>query len=550
MPGSARSALKSRYPKLPVRTAAGDESSETLALAYRSLENGQVQEARELAQSVLIAAKAGSEPHFEARALACLAHCDRVSSRLRRASETSRKAVQLFERLGDVEGEIMALNTLAHVSLLLGRNDEAVEAALLCGRLCDLQAPQPQAVFASNCLGLAHCWSSNFERAKSALETAIQIAGQCHPPVSTYQSRLNLALVEAARLVDERYQTASMKDLGRLSRLVEDFQRVEIAVDGVTVTPTLTPVGGTVGLVLAALAACWQNRIDDAGQKAELAVRSLSGTVTWLDALAHWVVAEVAWAKREWRTAESALHEMRGQALAAEHEQLACVAHLLLAQLYEQQGKHESARLEHRSLRMRERRMSSDSLISREAVVTSRLRERQSERHLQQALAASKQFERWSLEDSLTGIANRRFFEQTLAKRLESDVPVALAMIDVDQFKAINDTFSHQVGDRALQTVASLLTAAVRENDLPARLAGDEFVVLFEDAGSELATQICQRIRAAVIGFDWETIAQGLRVSVSIGVAVAAKGDTADTLLKRSDLSMYADKPGRISVNA
>jgi diguanylate cyclase (GGDEF)-like protein len=534
--------------KLPSHNAAGDDSGVTLGLAYAALEDNQTQEARGLAQSVLIAAKAASQPQIEARALACLAHCDRVSSRLKRASETSRKAVQLFERIGDVEGEIAALNILAHVSLLLGRNDETVEAGLLCARLCGLQGPHPQAIFAHNCLAVAYCWSSNFVRAKSALETAIQIAGECHPPISTYQSRLNLAWVEAARLVDERYRTNYMCDLDTMAGLVEDFQRVETALDGITVTPTLTPLGGTVGLALSALAACWQRRIEDAGQKAELAVRSLSGTVTWLDALVHWVVAEVAWMNRDWRTAESALHEMRMQALVAEHEQLACVAHLLLAQIYELQGKNDLARLEHRALRLRERRMASESLTGREAVVTSRLRERQSEVHLKQALSASKQFERWSLEDALTGIANRRFFEQTLKKRLEiplqSDAPLAVAMIDVDQFKAINDTYSHEVGDRVLKSLAGLLTAAVRDNDLPARLAGDEFVVLFDSAGDELANQICQRIRLAVTRFDWESLAKGLRVSISIGVSLAVKGDTVDTLLRRSDISMYSQKPG------
>ncbi len=525
------------------------DSNEALEYAYRALDAGEPQRAREMAQSVLIAAKSSSNLYQEARALACLAQCDRVGSRLRRASDTSRRAAQLFQRLGEVEGEATALTTLAHVSMLLGRNDEAVEAALLCVRLCDADAPQPPAVFAHNCLGVAYCWSGNFERADEALQDAIEIAGRCVPPVSTYPSRLNQAWVEAARLVDERYQTGRMASLESMERLVAAFRQIEtVEGEGVTVSQALMPLGGTVALALAGLLACWQRRLDDARVQAELAVRSLSGTVTWLDALVHWVVSELAWARAEWTVAEKALSEMKEQALAVEHEQMACIGHLLLAQVYEAQGRGDEARREHRMLRQRERKLASESLSSREALVSWQLGARQSERHLQQALVASRQFERWSLEDALTGIANRRHFERILAERLRSSAlvarPVTVAMIDVNQFKSINDTFTHQVGDRVLKTLATVLSAAVRSNDLPARLAGDEFVILFDGASARTADDVCERVQRAVAGFDWPSIAVGLRVAVSIGIGQAVEGDTVESLLQRSDRSMYAVKPG------
>jgi len=171
---------------------------------------------------------------------------------------------------------------------------------------------------------------------------------------------------------------------------------------------------------------------------------------------------------------------------------------------------------------------------------------RQSERHLQQALATSRQFERWSLEDALTGIANRRHFEQSLAERLRASVaadrPLSVAMIDVDKFKSVNDRYTHRVGDRVLKTVAAILSSQVREHDLPARWAGDEFVILFDDATEPVALQICERIRAAVAGFDWDAIAPGLRMSVSIGLSEARVGDSADSVLQRSDESMYQTK--------
>jgi diguanylate cyclase (GGDEF)-like protein len=178
--------------------------------------------------------------------------------------------------------------------------------------------------------------------------------------------------------------------------------------------------------------------------------------------------------------------------------------------------------------------------------VSWRLGARQSERHLQQALVASRQFERWSLEDALTGIANRRHFEQALAQAMQTAVGpesgLSVAMVDVDKFKSVNDRFSHRVGDRVLKTIAALICANVRAKDLPARWAGDEFVVLFKEANREVAQEVCARIRSAVANFEWDSVAPGLQVSVTIGLSAVRTGDTADSVLHRSDQSMYGAK--------
>jgi diguanylate cyclase (GGDEF)-like protein len=116
-------------------------------------------------------------------------------------------------------------------------------------------------------------------------------------------------------------------------------------------------------------------------------------------------------------------------------------------------------------------------------------------------------------------------------------------MVDVDKFKSVNDRFTHSVGDRVLKTVAALMASQVRDGDLPARWAGDEFVILFPDTTEDEARPVCERIRAAVSGFDWESIAPGLRLSVSLGLGEAREGDTIESALHRSDASMYSVKP-------
>ncbi len=517
-----------------------------LADAWRALDAGDAQKARNIGQSALIAAKARADLHGEALALTCLAHADRIDSRLRRAGETSRRAAQVFQRLGDVQGEAGALTTLAHVAVLLGRNDEAVEAAILCVRLCNPETPTPQAVLAYNGLGIAYGWSGNFERANAALSLAVEIAGLCEPPVSAYQPRLNQAWVEASRLAEERYEKGEIGDLARLASLIDDCRALEDDGAGATVMPGLMPAARTVSLALGALLAAWRRDVPAARREAELAVRSLGGIVTWLDAVVHWVLAELAWLQSDWKTAEIALREMKELGLAVEHEQLACMAHLLLIQVFEHQERFADAQREQRALRGRERRMRSDSVSTREAVVKWQLGARQSEAHLQRALVESKQFERWSFEDPLTGIANRRYFEQELGERLSRAAgdgrPLTVAMIDLDHFKAVNDTYTHQVGDSVLSALAGIMATTVRHGDLPARLAGDEFVVLFHDADAAVATEICERIRAGIAAFEWDAIAPGLTASVSIGIATAIEGDTVGTLLHRSDQSMYTVK--------
>jgi len=292
--------------------------------------------------------------------------------------------------------------------------------------------------------------------------------------------------------------------------------------------------------------AVWQGNLGLGRSKIDEAARSLSKVTTWLDSFVRWCSAELAWANKDWALAESELVEMKKLALVVEHEQLACRAHLLLIQVFELQGRNEEARSEHRALRRRERRVVAEGMNSRDSLVTWRLGARQSERHLQQALVASRQFERWSLEDALTGIANRRYFERSLATRLQAprqaDRPLTVAMVDVDKFKSVNDRFTHLVGDRVLKTIAAVLASQVRENDLLARWAGDEFVILFADASEPEARQVCDRIRAAVASFDWESIAPGLRMTVSIGLSEARPGESAEAIVGRSDRSMYLAK--------
>lgn len=141
--------------------------------------------------------------------------------------------------------------------------------------------------------------------------------------------------------------------------------------------------------------------------------------------------------------------------------------------------------------------------------------------------------------DALTGVANRRAFDAALAQAFRGGAPVAaLLMLDLDRFKSFNDSFGHPAGDEVLRQTGSLLRAEVRPQDLVARYGGEEFAILLPGTDAAGAERVAQRVLDA-----FRTHAWALRpVTVSIGAAVAAPGDAAQSLLQRADGALYRSK--------
>jgi len=150
------------------------------------------------------------------------------------------------------------------------------------------------------------------------------------------------------------------------------------------------------------------------------------------------------------------------------------------------------------------------------------------------------------LHDDLTGLANRRLLDdrltQALARAKRTGTSVAVLFLDLDQFKRINDTLGHAVGDQVLIEVARRLQACLRDTDTCARVGGDEFVVVCEDLGhpsdgSLLVSRLESALAAGVPVGD-ETIA----VRASIGIAVGSTGSLPLDLLQQADAAMYRAK--------
>jgi len=158
-------------------------------------------------------------------------------------------------------------------------------------------------------------------------------------------------------------------------------------------------------------------------------------------------------------------------------------------------------------------------------------------------LRQGEQLSRQANVDALTGLANRHAEIRHLA-RLRRRGPLerlGVVLIDVDRFKAVNDTFGHAVGDEVLRVIGAVMQAAVRSSDLAVRLGGDEFMLLIDLPTDADASVPAQGIVRAVTLHRWNDVAPGLRVSVSAGHAVGAARDV-DKLIQAADENLYRAK--------
>ncbi|GGO25250.1 GGDEF domain-containing protein [Deinococcus humi] len=150
-----------------------------------------------------------------------------------------------------------------------------------------------------------------------------------------------------------------------------------------------------------------------------------------------------------------------------------------------------------------------------------------------------------ALRDPLTGAPNRTRAMQVLAElhvQARQGRPSAVALLDLDLFKRVNDTFGHLVGDAVLTGVTRLLGAELREQDLLARLGGEEFIVILSDVTAQEAEVVCLRLRDALQNASWEALAPGLVTTGSFGVAVLDGVQDITGVLTTADRALYAAK--------
>ena len=152
--------------------------------------------------------------------------------------------------------------------------------------------------------------------------------------------------------------------------------------------------------------------------------------------------------------------------------------------------------------------------------------------------------------DGLTGVYNRRAFDNAIREMLERQAETGAALsvliLDVDDFKAVNDSYGHQVGDRVLVALARKFSGFIRSADVIARYGGEEFIILLPDASLKnavvKANTMCKSISATRYALDDVETDHTLSVTTSIGVSQFRPGDTPATIIERADKALYQAK--------
>lgn len=238
--------------------------------------------------------------------------------------------------------------------------------------------------------------------------------------------------------------------------------------------------------------------------------------------------------------------------------------HAALAEVYKQLGDYERA-LQHfeeyyRGERLlfdeeSDRRLKTIEIIhqvetARKDAEISQLRNVELQQEIEERKRAQAALEHLATIDPLTGLANRRYFlelaERAFYQAQRYSRPLSVVMIDVDNFKHINDTFGHAAGDRVLKAVAGRMQSVLRRSDILGRYGGDEFVMLLPETGQEGARRMTERLRAAVATLGDEVGKIDAPVTLSIGLtsAVSMANVTLDALLQYADKALYVSKGG------
>ncbi len=167
-------------------------------------------------------------------------------------------------------------------------------------------------------------------------------------------------------------------------------------------------------------------------------------------------------------------------------------------------------------------------------------------RRTEELAAKNLQLEEMARTDALTGLSNRRSFDELIHHEVgrseRSGQGFVIGIVDLDRFKAVNDTYGHEAGDKVLQVVAKILTDGLRAGDFPFRWGGDEFCIIFPETAGDVALVIAERLKQTIESEIFQLNENELKVTASFGLAVWGAGSVIDDVIKQADQAMYESK--------
>jgi diguanylate cyclase (GGDEF)-like protein len=471
-----------------------------------------------------------------------------LADRLREAHAAATESLAHFRNAGSARGQALALNALSMIAQRRGEPARAIEnagAAIALAR--EAEDPVLQ-VRIANVAGTVLNDIGRMSESVQVLEEGLAAARSFPDEPVVVRLRANLAGALgrwALREYDECLPEANWRP--RAERAIELISVALPAVRRSTTAEQVSSVLDNLALAFIVLGRLEEahETLDEAEALADPAASSHAMVfLSCARARAHLQAGEPMLALQAIERGHAAADHRGGHIYVDELYRLKSLAHEARGELSQALANYKRFH-EHRTRLVLERAEQQASALSVAL---------EAERALRQVNEERDRAERAILEarnDPLTGLANRRRFDEYLAgmlPRASLEHPISLVLIDLDHFKSINDRNGHLIGDAALRWVATNIMSQCRQTDLGARLGGDEFALVI-GAPLSVALQVCKRLRLAVAQACPDLPAE-LRIRLSAGVAEATAPADAQQLYRRADEALYAAKQaGRDTVH-
>lgn len=150
--------------------------------------------------------------------------------------------------------------------------------------------------------------------------------------------------------------------------------------------------------------------------------------------------------------------------------------------------------------------------------------------------------------DSLTGVSNRRYFTSKVSDLSKMKFPISLLILDIDNFKMINDVYGHIAGDEVLKQIAEIFRQNIRKTDLASRWGGEEFTILFPNTNNEKALEIAEELRDIVEKSNFDTGISTVSITISIGIATTTQPIQPNEFVQSADIALHKAKETKNAV--
>lgn len=481
------------------------------------------------------------------------------------AARSSQLAVQLLEPLSDPAGLSDALCHLAITYIELGLHDEALRAVNQSLEEAQKTCDKKLLCWAYNRLGLVHDAMGNRAHGQQLLGEALALARELQEPEALFSALNNLG----ENIIGMVLQLREAGDTPATEPLLE--RGLKIAQEGLQVAAgsgnahyetlghsnlgMMTGLAGDYGQAMQFLERAQRTAAEKGFRPQQMMAAKYTADLLRLSGRAELAIAK--------------LNELLESAPEQADKVLITQVHQTLARCHKDLGRYREA-LEHHEryhqldrdiitavaetgARMLANRLELDKarLETERAQLEARLHKLRSaelEAENTALVVKSEELDRRANEDALCGLWNRRYVEAMLpeltVEATAAKLPLSIAIGDIDHFKSINDRFGHPTGDRVLQTIAAILKAGCRPQDIVARVGGEEFVVVFRGTALNAAMIVSERLRSVIEKTDWSELHPQLRVTISFGLSDNRTAADSRQMLAEADHWLYEAKRG------